>query len=104
VLKDSGRSFGWDYAKTDITVNGVVRFELKLDAGAYISVGIPTIQNDAQTTVGTDTYTTPISNTLTPGNHTAVVRACTLTVCSADSAPLPFVFAVLPAPANTRVK
>jgi hypothetical protein len=104
VLKNSGRSFGWDYIAADIKTYAIVRFELRLDAQPYSSVGIPAIQNDAQTLPGNDTYVTPIPNTIALGNHTAVVRACTATFCTSDSLPLAFVFAEVPVPANSRVK
>jgi len=71
-----GANFAWDWS------GPVDRFEFKLDAGAYASVGIP------PSVAGT--YTLPVDPTLT-GSHSAVVRACTLAAgCTADSNTLTF--------------
>jgi len=77
-------SFLWDYA------SAVDRFELKLDAGAYTSVGLPP--------ASAGTYTLKADSALT-GAHSAVVRACTVALgCSPDSNSVAFVVDV-PAPA-----
>lgn len=79
-------TYSWDYATT------VDRFELKLDVGAYVSVGLPPV------TAGT--YTLKGDAALT-GSHSAVVRACIAAAvppCSPDSNTVAFIVDV-PAPA-----
>lgn len=87
-------NFLWDWT------GPVDRFELKLDAGAYVSVGLPPVSGI--------TYTLQGDLTLT-GAHSAVVRACTLTDCTADSNQVSFTVnvpnpaPVPPAPDGLRI-
>lgn len=105
ILKNAGRSYGVDYITANIKTFSITRFEIQLDGGTWNSIGIPPIQNDAQTLTGYDTYVSPIPDTTPLGNHTALARVCQSgTVCSDPSNPLAFVFAVIPAPANMRTK
>lgn len=76
-------NFLWDWT------GPVDRFEFKLDAGAYVSVGIPPVSGSTYTMQGDPTLA---------GAHSAVVRACTATSCSADSNQVSFTVNV-PTPA-----
>jgi hypothetical protein len=100
VTAQPGQSFKWDYPTTE-SVN-VVRFEMKIDTGAYVDVG-RTVANDAQTPAGHTSFARVIP-ALTPGNHTFVVRACPATgSCSPDSNPFAFALVVLPQPTGLRI-
>src|SRR6267154_6433936 len=68
----------------------VDRFEMKLDNGTYVSVGLPPVTSG--------TWTLPGDPTLT-GNHSAVVRACSAGICTPDSNILSFTVAPAPKPA-----
>src|SRR6267154_6784938 len=68
----------------------VDRFEMKLDNGAYVSVGLPPMASG--------TWTLPGDPTLT-GSHSVVVRACSAGVCTPDSNILSFTVAPAPKPA-----
>src|SRR6267154_5306352 len=74
----------WDWS------GAVDRFEMKLDNGAYVSVGLPP--------VASGTWTLPGDPTLT-GSHSAVVRACSAGICTPDSNILAFTVAPAPKPA-----
>lgn len=91
-----GPAFAYNYLWDHTGV--VDRFEMKLDNGAYFSVGLPP--------VASGTYTLPGDPTLT-GSHSAVVRACTVVDgCSLDSNILAFTVAPTPkplAPVNPRL-
>src|SRR5712691_8982551 len=90
-----GTAFAYNYL-WDWT-GPVDRFEMKLDGGAYVSVGLPP--------VALGTYTLPGDPTLT-GSHSAVVRACTATGCTPDSNTLAFTVAPAPkpsAPTNLQI-
>ena len=70
-------SFAWDWQ------GPVDRFELKLDAGLYSSVGLPA------STAGTYKL---LADPALAGSHSAVVRACTVAAgCTGDSNLLAFV-------------
>jgi hypothetical protein len=74
-------SFLWDWLGPPVD-----RFELKLDAGLYMGVGVPSL-----VPMTTGTYRLLADPTLT-GAHSAVVRACTLVDgCSPDSNTVAFV-------------
>lgn len=77
-------SFLWDWP------DPAHHFELKLDAGPYVSVGLPPVAAGTYTLLGDPKLT---------GSHSAVVRACTLaTSCTPDSNQLSFIVDV-PTPA-----
>lgn len=95
LLLLSGPAFAYNYL-WEFT-GSVDRFEMKLDAGPYVSVGLPP--------VASGTWTLPGDPTLT-GTHSAVVRACVAAACSPDSNILVFTVAPAPkpaAPANVRL-
>jgi len=84
-VKQGKFSYAWDYV-----AGAADRFELKLDAGAYVSVGLPAF--------AAGTYTLPGDPALV-GSHSAVVRACTVALgCSPDSNTVAFIVDV-PSPA-----
>ena len=102
-LTPSG-SLGFDFKIVDIPA--VSRFEMQLDGGTFVGIGIPPVRNDAQTQVGNNTFAIAASTlTLTAGTHTFAPRACTTTSCfAATSPPLTFTYVLpLPAPSNLRV-
>lgn len=75
----------WDWTGT------VDHFELRLDVGGYVNVGLP--PNVA------GTYTLQGDSTIT-GSHSAVVRACTTpTGCGPDSNTVSFTVSTVPTPA-----
>lgn len=76
----------WDYTLADVTLGGVIRFEVKLDGGPWVNTGLPP---NATSYV----YVIPALG-LTVGPHTAYVRACNSQECSAEPSPN-FVFTVV---------
>ena len=95
-----GDSYGFDYPTASIGL--VERFEMQIDAAAWVDVEIPPVQNDAQTTAGHDTYVTPIP-ALAPGDYVVMARACNAGGCSAPGAQLAFTMQVFESPINGRV-
>lgn len=86
-------TYKWD------AVAGAERFELKLDNGAYVSVGLPPL--------ALGTHTLPGDLALT-GSHSAEVRACNVALgCSINTSTVAFVVDVPPpipaAPINLRL-
>lgn len=85
-VKQGAFTYSWD------DVPAAERFELKLDTGAYVSVGLPALAAGRRTLAGDPALT---------GSHSAVVRACNATAvpsCSPDSNTVAFIVDV-PAPA-----
>lgn len=77
-------TFKWD------DVPGAERFELRIDAGAYVNVGLPPFAAGVYTLIGDPALT---------GSHSAVVRACSVALgCSFDSNIVAF-FVDTPSPA-----
>lgn len=94
-----GQPLKWDQPTAQVSV--IARFELKVDAGAYVDAG-KTLANDASTPVNMQTFSFPIP-ALTPGPHTFVVRACpSAGSCSPDSLPFSGVVVLISAPSNVR--
>jgi hypothetical protein len=91
----ASQSFGFDYKDSDLSASVVTRFEMAIDAGAYVSVALPPVANDALTPTGSSTYKVPIPALVT-GTHTVKYRACNASLCSTDSPVLTFVLAVQP--------
>src|ERR1044071_4356326 len=80
-----GATFFWEWS------GAVDRFELKLDTGVYVSVGLP------PSTAGT--YKLLVDPALT-GSHSAVIRACTVASgCTPDSNTVAFTVSPTPKPA-----
>lgn len=99
----ASQAFGFDYKDADLTTFSVIRFEMQMDAGAFVSVNLPIKASDALTPVGSSTYKVPIP-ALTTGSHVVSFRACNAQLCGDSSAPFTFILAVKPAtPTGTRV-
>src|SRR5437879_2411351 len=82
-------------------VVGAERFELRIDLGAYVNVGLPALTTGTRSLLGDPNLT---------GSHSAVVRACTVALgCSPDSNTAAFIVdvpapaPVPPAPMNLRI-
>jgi hypothetical protein len=85
----------------------VNHYELKVDAGTPLNIGLPT--GTASTIAGQTTFSVLGDPALVTGSHSFLVRACastSSTVGCADSSPLAFVLdlTALPAPTNLRVQ
>ena len=96
-----GQSLVFDYDTAIFNSAQVVRFEMKADTGAYVSILIPSVITGAPT--GFTRYQTPLP-ALTPGNHTLTVRACNTSVCGPDASPLGFAFVVIVQPVNLGIR
>lgn len=92
----------FDYVTADLTAFSVTRFELQLDAGAFVSIGLPAATDDTKTGAGAHTYAGPKLGTfgLSVGSHTFNARACNTGGCGAASA-VPFAFTYAPIPSGT---
>lgn len=100
AIATSGQGFAWDYSDAAIAA-GVVRFELQLDGGTWTSVGLATV---VETRATDKTYRVAMP-ALTPGPHTAAVRACNVDVCSEPTSLLSFKLVVVPeTPGNLRIQ
>jgi hypothetical protein len=98
------QKFTFDYKTSDFTTFAVLRFELQVDGGAWVSVNVPATTDDATTPAGSHSYDVPIPALVT-GNHTWTVRACNAQLCSDPMTPMAFVLAVKPpAPSGLRIK
>ena len=94
-----GQQFSFDYPTSAVIDFGIRRFELKIDNGNYQDVGLPMgVAGNAELT----TFRIPIP-AITPGQHTAVIRACNDTGCSGDSNIYTFTMVIIPVPSNLRV-
>ncbi len=91
-----------DYPIVDLAAFSVTRFEMQLDSGAFVSIGLPATTDDAKTIVGDHTYAGPKFGTLglSIGNHTFSSRACNAGGCGVASA-VPFAFTYAPIPTGT---
>ncbi len=89
--------FTWDYPDVDIT--NVVKFQVKVNTGSYIDVGIPNQELLADTTPANHTYRWTIPATLTQA--TLSVRACNSLECSVDASTS---FKLIGPPGNPRIK
>jgi hypothetical protein len=97
-----GQRFGFDYRTSDLTTFQVARFELQIDGGAWVSVGMPPSAPQPDTPADFTTLGVPIP-ALTPGQHTASLRACN-SVCGEGSVPFTFLMVVEPpAPGQGRI-
>ena len=75
----------------------VTRFELRVDAGAWVDVGKPPASGAA------NTVTVPLP-AMTVGPHALTARACNAAGCSAASTAVNVVMVAIPqVPANPRV-
>lgn len=99
VPAQPGQLFKWDQPTAEVST--VVRFEMRIDAGAFVDVG-RTAANDAATPAGFSSFSRVIP-ALTPGNHTFVVRACSATSCGPDSNPFAFAIIVISQPSGLRI-
>src|SRR5258708_3608940 len=108
VTATQNNSPALDYPTTALTTFAVTRFEIQFDAGAFISIGLPTPTDDAKTLVGDHTYAGPKMGTLglSVGNHTMSSHACNVAGCGQPSlVPLAFTYAPIPdGTANPRVQ
>ena len=70
-----------DHNTANITDAGINRFELKIDALPFSSVGLPAPVVDTSTPPGDSTYEFSIPTTLTVGLHTFQIRVCNALEC-----------------------
>lgn len=100
VPAQPGQLFKWNQPTTEEA--SIARFEMKIDAGAFVDVG-KTLSNDTATPTGFQSYSRVIP-ALTPGNHTFVVRACPATgSCGPESNPFAFAIIVISQPTGLRI-
>lgn len=100
VTAQPGQNLKWDQATAEIATVG--RFEVKIDAGAYVDAG-KVLANDAQTQANNQTYRFVIP-AITPGPHVFLIRACPVSgSCGPDAAPFNVQMLVLTAPTNVRI-
>ena len=99
----TGSFFAWDYETAAITQQGIDRFEMQIDGGTWVNVGLNPSTADATTLPGYTTFRTPIP-ALTLGPHTVALRACNPQECSNPTTDLPFTFSIRPdTPRNPRL-
>lgn len=92
--------FQWAMPIADVNAGLITRFELKIDDGPFAAIGMATNDGGSGANI---LFSHPIP-ALTVGNHTAIVRACNVSGCGPESAPLTFVLVILPsAPQNFRI-
>lgn len=82
----------WDYTQVDLDCTGceggiVVRFEYRLDAGAWTNTGFPTLPPGHYEFIVPD-------GSKTGGKHTFSVRGCTATLCGTGSDVANFTYTV----------
>ena len=101
-IATQNNSPAFDYLLVDFTSFSVTRFEVQIDSGAFVSVGVPTTTDDVRTLPGAHTYAGPKFGTLglSVGSHTFAARACNAGGCGVASTP-PFAFTYAPIPSGT---
>ena len=77
--------FAWDYPDEWIDDFSIVRFEIRIDGGVAVIVGMSKLSDLP------GSYAAPVP-AMTVGQHLLEVRACSLTRCGLWSAPLLFGF------------
>ncbi len=92
-----GQAFAFDYVIQDLTTYSVSRFEMRVDAGTWVSVNLPAVANDAQTPAGSNSYRVAVP-ALTPGTHAVEFRACNTGGCGSPSAAYSFTMVIVPPP------
>ena len=76
----------FDYLDSDLQTFAVLRFEMQLDGGQYVSLGIPPIIVSPGSTPGAQTYIAlMIPGGVPPGAHRFNVRACNAAGCGKPS-------------------
>lgn len=90
-------TIAFDYPDSDIPL--ITEFQVKLDGGAYASIGIPTPMVVAGTLANHKSFLHNLP-ALSHGNHTVAVRACNATECSWDAS---IVFKLIGPPSNLRI-
>jgi hypothetical protein len=94
--------FLFDYATAQIAADGVNRFELQIDGGAWTDVGRTAAASQEGAPTGVVFYEARVP-ALTVGGHVAAVRACNAVECS-DPVSLKFIISIRPAPvSNLRI-
>lgn len=88
-------NFRWDISTFEVTESQISRFELRLDNGTWIDVGLVRVTNDPTTPPNNSTYEYPLA-TITTGLHTAQVRACNPVGCGPESNTVSFRMLALP--------
>jgi len=89
----------WDYTLADVTISGVLRFEIKIDNGPWVNTGLPP-------TATSYAYVIPAVS-LPVGSHTVFLRACNSQECNEEPSPsIPFtvIRAVPKPPTNLKVQ
>jgi hypothetical protein len=100
VTATPGQTFKWDQPTAEVA--SIARFEMKIDAGAFVDVG-KALANEATTPAGFQSFSRVIP-ALAPGTHTFVVRACPATgACGPDSNPFAFAIVVISQPTGLRI-
>jgi len=99
--------FHYFFDEANAAIPTVNHYELKVDAGTPLNIGLPT--GTPSTIAGQTTFSVLADPALATGSHNFLVRACTTTsgtVGCADSSPLAFVLdpTAPPAPVNLRVQ
>ncbi len=98
----------WD--EPTVNVNGspsvqVNHFEMQIDTGTFVSVGIP-VGSFPSTTVGLTTFPLPADPALPIGAHTFAIRSCATAasgVSCSTSAPFAFVLDQIAPPTASRL-
>lgn len=103
VVVGPNTQYRFDFPTVDVVNFAITRFELKVDSGAYTTLGLPNpVTNDPNTPINSTTYGATLG-TLTVGLHTAVVRACNAIGCGADSNSVSFRFLTVPSAPTLRL-
>ena len=76
-----GDTVAFDYFTADLATYVVVRFERRLDGGAWEGLGLPAGQMLPDTQANAETYVVPLP-ALPTGDHAVSYRACNVDVCS----------------------
>lgn len=74
----TGTKFAWTYTQAEVAAEGIIRFELQVDDGPWVDVGMNLLTIDDP-----DTYFTDIPEGALGDEHTAEIRGCDIMdICS----------------------
>lgn len=96
VAANANSQFRWDHPSANITDAMITRFELQIDTGNWTSLGMTLPITDPLTPPDHVTFSRVIG-VLTPGVHTARIRACNDFECGPVTNTLSFRMVVGPA-------
>ena len=98
-LRAQAPKVAWDYLTTQVGL--ISSFEVRLDGGPWISIGVPTPESLPSTPAGYTTFAWVLPSALGNGQeHIVSVRACHPEECSTDPS---LVFRLTGPPENLRI-